>query len=780
MNFHKLSGLTFILGSSLGTYAQNTTVHAPACQHNYYFKMIDSKTLEPIIGTEFALDAINAQSDINGIVMVRYPCNTPAHLHIIPIGYQKIDQNIQLAQQQDTIVYRLNPINNMIQGVEILGHKKVVNTTNAQQTIQNEEIKRLKGQSIASIASQIPGVTMLQTGATIAKPMINGLSGNRVIIMNNGVKQEGQQWGNEHAPEIDAQMASKITVIKGAEAIKYGAEAMGGILLIDPADLHYDQKDSISGLIDLGVSTNGQKGTLNAQLEGGIKNIDHLRWRVQGSGDQSGNYKTADYYLNNTGSKTLNYSATLGYDKENFNLEAYYSHYYNEGGIFSGAHIGNLNDLLAAIKNGRPFTEGTFSYEIAAPKQLVSHDLAKLKGHYHLNPNWQLNGQYSFQVDNRKEFDLRRGNKTDVPSLDLNLYVHQLDLNVEYLDGANWKSTLGLSGSSLVNNNVPGTFITPLIPNYDKQVASLYFIQNYVHKDWSFNAGVRYDFTQLSAAGFNNQNQSIGGEHQYHNVSGSLGFNYQMNNQFTFQSNLGTAFRPPSINELYSNGLHHGAAQIEVGDKNLQVERNLNWMNTISFNTNDRKLVVYANGYINFIKNYIYLQPTLTYQNSLRGSFPIFDYKQTDARLIGGDVQATYQIIPNLQYTFKGALIYAEDVTNKQYLPYIPSQRMTNKITYNFNKVSPNFSKSYVYIENITVAKQTRYEANSDFVSPPNGYSIWGAGLGTNFNIKNQVFSLNLDITNLTNVAYKDYLNRFRYYAHDMGRNINLGLHWNF
>src|SRR5690606_16166043 len=158
--------------------------------------------------------------------------------------------------------------------------------------------------------------------------------------------------------------------------------------------------------------------TASALLEGNVQAFPRISWRAQGTLKRGGSLKTADYYLNNTGITEANYSAALSYRKAGFYVDAYYSHFNTELGIFEGAHIGSLSDLESAIENGRPFSDGDFSYSIGVPRQEVVHDLLKVKAHKDLSNGGQLDLQYGFQRNSRQEYDIRRGERSEIPALD--------------------------------------------------------------------------------------------------------------------------------------------------------------------------------------------------------------------------------------------------------------------------------------------------------------------------------------------------------------------------
>lgn len=767
--------MAVLLGTGLSFHAAG---QKPKCNLMVPVQVSDAVSGELLIGADVQTDNLHTQTDVSGITLLENVCpGSKVHMHLSLDRYKGIDQTIIIGQS-DTVKLLMQPLSKDLSEVQVVGHHTEVKSANAQASLNSEALELVKGNSIAAMASKIAGVTMLQTGASIAKPVINGMTGNRILILNNGVRQEGQQWGAEHAPEIDGMNADNITVVKGAESVRYGRDAIGGVLLINPSALPY-HFSGIHGTVNLAGISNGRKGVGGLMLNGALGAQKNWAWRLQSSLVQSGNYQTPEYYLDNTGTKEHNYSAALGYSQKRWNVEGYYSHYNNEIGIFKGSHIGDTTDLKARIANGRPFDDGSFYYTIDAPRQVVQHDLAKLKGHYHLNERWNLDAQYSWQYDRRQEYDIRRGGRSSIPSIDLKLFNQELNLEGAYADGKHWRANVGVNGSTAVNNNEPDLYTVPLIPNYDTRNLGVFALGRYLAKNYTLEGGLRYDYQLLNAAGYDAVNRPYGGEKTYQNLSASLGINYTPDNHWRLMSNAGTAWRPPTVNELYSTGLHHGAAQYELGDSTLRAEKSVKWMNTIAFVNYKRTLSVELNAYVNYFDNYIYLNPTLTFVQSLRGAFPVFDYKSTNALFTGLDLTADYAITHHWNYNLKGSLIRAKDITNDRFLPFIPSDRLSHSIRYQGDRIG-KLKSWYVSLEHVAVARQTRYDAGSDFAAPPPAYQLLNAGAGIDWALGKQTLNINLGVNNLTNQLYKEYMNRFRYYAHDLGRSIELRIAYKF
>lgn len=751
-----------------------------------------------IAGAEIRSSFFNIKTNASGeATITKYP-DAGFHIHVSAPEYRTEEKHIFMKKDISTYTVSLHKLQDTLHTVTVTGYTyEGNNRTTSTSVIDKEKLISTRGQDLGTILKDIPGVSILQTGATISKPVINGLHSNRIVILNHGVKQEGQQWGAEHAPEVDPSLASNIVVVKGADAVRYGADAIGGTILINPPALAY--KDALHGEAYL-------LGTSNALLFGGgatiwssLKRNPNIAWRLQASGKKGGNYKTAEYYLNNTGINELNFSGEIGYKKNDFLIELYASNYNKEIGIFSGSHVGDTTDLFALIRNGRPYENGSFTYTIDAPRQDINHQLYKLKSSYNFHEKGVMELQYSFQQNNRKEFDLRRGGRSAIPSLDLVLQTQMLNINWLNKYKKYWKTTAGISTEYQSNYSVPGTGVTPLIPNYKNISGGVYAIQNYSKPKFELEAGVRYDYIYLNASGLRTKYKYVdangneispnlpgeyvlvkdyyGGENIFQNFSGVLGVNWKPHNNWRISSNIGLAWRPPHVNELYSEGLHHGSSSIEIGDSTLNSETAYKWISTLSYKKSNLSLEL--SGYLQWINNNIYLNPSLSYEQSIRGAFPVFNFKQTNATYNGLDFSGKYSF-SMVDYLVKTSVIIAKDIKNNEYLPMIPPFSINNALRFNFNDKKV-FSDNYVLVESAYTAQQDRYVAGTDFAPPPPGYHILNAELNTRIaQGYNHSVIVNVKMSNILNVLYKDYLDRFRYFNHGMGRNLQLRIIYQF
>ena len=672
---------------------------------------------------------------------------------------------------------------NQLTGTTLIGH--VAKPVTASETIDKPKLQQKSGEELAKVLTTVAGVSMIQTGATIAKPVIHGLHSNRILILNNEVRQEGQQWGADHAPEIDPAVADKITVIKGADAVRYGSDALGGVVVIAPNQLPYG--DGLHGQLSPSFASNGRKSATTLKLESGLPGLLHWAWRVQGTLKRSGDIHTADYMLNNTAAAEANFSAAIGMRQESGSVELFYSRYQNESGVFYGSHIGNLDDLLARFEIGRPLTTYPFSYSIEAPKQKVIHHLLKAKAYYFLPFGGKLTAQYAFQKDIRQEFSVRRLDRTRIPALNMWLTTHLAEIFWENMDAPHWKTLVGGSFSLQDNYNQPGTGVVPVIPNFASVGYGAFAIEKYHKDNWNAEVGLRYDYKYLSADGYDMYSQRYGGEHDFHNITYSLGGAWQTTPHTALSSNIGVAWRAPQVNELYSSGLHHGAGTYNLGEASLSPETGAKWITSLNYTHPENGIHLTADAYVQLIKNYIYDYPTGETRTLFSGVYPIFQYTQADAFFRGVDIDASVRlaqwgaIAQRLTYGLRGSVVFANELKTDRYFPFIPAPRLSQSLEW---KAQPKglFQTLEANIGHTFVAKQTRFEPSQELVATtPDAYHLFEAAVGGTIAItEQQTLSVRLSCENLFNQLYKEYTNRFRYYAHDLGRNVYLRLNYNF
>ncbi len=682
-------------------------------------------------------------------------------------------------------------------------------TVTAQETVlKSETLVRYSNLSLGDALKEVPGVSSINTGNAIVKPMINGLHSSRILIMNNNVRLQDQEWGIEHAPNIDINSANQISVIKGSGALAYGGDAIGGVVVVNPG--RFIRKDTLYGRTILGSQTNGRgyniSSTLNKNYESG--------WfaQIQGSYKRNGDFKAPDYNLTNTGLDSKGFTARFGKNKFESGFELYYSYLDNEIGILRAAHIGNIKNLATSINAPEPIFIDDFSYDINPPKQEVTHHLYKASYYKRIKNFGKVDVQYDYQNNHRFEFDIRRGGRSVIPAIDLKLQTHTISANAKKDKNLERKYSFGLLARYQNNFANPDTGVRRLIPDYDK-----YDYGGYITAEWKLSdhliadAGLRYDFSRIDALKFYRtsawedrgydllfpnlvietlRNQVLTNPVlDFHNVSGALGVKYRFNDNHYILGNYTLSSRPPNPSELFSDGLHHSAARIEIGDLRIDSERSNRVSATYGYSGS--KLNIQLESYYNQINNFIYIVPSpLGIVPLIRGPFPIWEYVQTDARFFGIDFSANYQMSPYWNLNHKSSFIKGYDKIADLPLIDIPPFTTLNGIRYsnsNWNNFTASLQSEWVFEQNefplefnYTVPIANEDDINVD-LSPPPGYHLMHFQSEITLPMfKQSSLNIRFSVDNIFNTNYRNYLNRLRFFADDLGRNFRIQLQLNY
>ncbi|PVY39931.1 TonB-dependent receptor [Pontibacter virosus] len=730
-------------------------------------KVLDHDTREPLIGATIYIEELQrgTMSDEYGNYHFHHLCRGSYTLKVTYIGY---------VAERPVLRISTSTVRNLTLHTDARQLKQVVITggrlqeqAQAIETLQGRELEETRGLSLGESLKKLTGVSSVQTGPTVSKPVIHGLFGNRVVIMNNGVRHESQQWGNEHAPEIDPLNAQQMRVIKGAAGVRYGSDAIGGIVLVEPSAL--PDSAGINGEVTLIGSTNNRMGTVAAMAEGKLRQLP-LSWRLHTSAKKAGSAQAPAYNLNNTGFEEQNMAAMLGYKQQRFGAELYYSYFHTKLGFLSSAHIGNLTDLANAIGRERPEETGSFTYTIARPYQDVSHHLLKAKAFYQTGEAGELQFTYGLQQNVRQEYDRHR-NTGDRPQLDLDLQTHTTELVWEHKPVANLSGSMG--ATTIWQNNSYAANTRPLLPYFINTTIGAFVSEKWRKDNLQLEAGIRYDNKALDIKRWNRTEGVLRPSYTFHNFSGSFGALYDLGYHVTLSANVGYASRAPHAYELFANGLHNSAASFERGNPELVSEDAVNTVATLNYHSNLR-----LNGelslYYNTINNYIYLQLAPDYALGIGGAYLQADYMQADARFWGADLNFDYALTNRLTLNNKTSLVYAKNRETGSYLPFITPGRTDNTLRYSFeNKSASRLSDNYLALGGLYVGRQNRSDAQSDPVlAAPDAYFLLHAEAGTNLQFGKQQVELGIVGSNLLNTSYRDYQNRLRYFADEMGRMI--------
>jgi iron complex outermembrane receptor protein len=646
--------------------------------------------------------------------------------------------------------------------------------------IDSKALAALEGKDFGNILATIAGVNQLKTGTTISKPVIHGLYGDRISIISNGVKLESQDWGTEHAPEIDPFAANNIKVIKGVGSLEYGTDAMGGMVLMEPPVLQ--KKEHMKGAVSVIGQTNGHGITASVNFEQGFKK--QFSYFLQGTYKRLGDQQAPHYNLTNTGLQEGNLSTGFGFLKKGWEVNTYYALFSQQLAILKSSHIGNLTDLENAIARDTPLIVNPFTYKIENPKQKITHHLAKINIIKFFHNQDHIDLTYALQLNGRKEYDVRRGGRSGIPALDMHLWSNNLSGSYQWLKRFKKEVSIdGKTGFSLLtkhNANNPGTGIRPLIPDYYQYEFGLYDMEKLSVKNFIIEAGARYDYTRFLGYKFDRNNVLLKPKYNFHTYAFSFGGNWKNDSStLQIQTNFSVSSRFPNASELFSDGLHHGIAALEFGNPDLHPERGFKWVNTIS--TGFKKfLQAEITFYVSRINGFIYLAPLPDPVLTIRGAFPAFRYYQTNARLLGMDATLNSDPLSFLTLSFRSSIVRGKNLSAGDNLIYMPSDRINASVKFHRDFKKIRNLHAGIGIEHVFRQKKTP-ALITDYKAAPPAYTTLNAETGFEYRFSpKHTLAFSVSGENIANTSYRDYLNRFRYYSDELGWNLIFRLKYSF
>ncbi|AXG71599.1 putative TonB-dependent receptor [Kordia sp. SMS9] len=776
------------------------------CSYTLTGKIIDLHDNSVLPGATLIMigEGKTVESDIDGKYMFSNLCEGTYSLQVYhpncetQIFKVKISSN---TKRNFKLEHHLEELNAITLRASVFGSKT---KTNFEQKVTKKQLDRYTNASLGDVLNTLSGVSSLNTGNAVVKPIINGVHSSRVVIMNNGVRMEDQEWGAEHAPSIDVNTIGNITLIKGAGALKYSGDAVGGMIVTEAAKIPV--KDTIYGRTHVTGASNGRGGSISSTLTKSYKN----GWygSVQGSLKRFGDYEAPDYVLSNTGNFERSIAATIGFNRFDYGVEAYYSFFKNEIGILRASHIGGASDQVRSINSGIPLIIRDFTYDIESPRQDVTHHLFKIRGFKNVKNLGKITLQYDFQQNERLEFDVRRSSDDDDrASLDLalNSQTIRLDLDTDNTDLFNLKT--GIMAQYQKNVADPSTGVRRLIPDYERFNLGIYGVADVsITDNFLVEVGARFDYFNIDAQKFyrssfwEDRNYDIlfpeivveelsnqvltNPQLDFSNVSATLGTRYKFNDDYTIYANYSLASRAPNPSELFSEGLHHSASRIELGD--LRFDSEIAHKMSITLQKQGKMFGFSVNPYINFINNFMIIEPTEIRQ-TIRGNFQVWEYRQTNATLLGVDIDASLTFNENWNFYHQFSLVKGHDETLDLPLIDMPPVNTMNGLVYQnkeINNLRVELQSEFTFRQNefpnnnfeAFIAETDSFEL-VDVSTPPDAYHLLHLHTNADFSLsKNSMLNIGVSVTNIFDTNYRNYLNRLRYYADDLGRNFSINL----
>ncbi len=761
---------------------------------NFFGVVTDASSGKPLQGVSVYISDVRSGTSTNAkgefiIISLQEGSHLVEFSHV---GYSTIavQINIQGDTKKDMVLSPSVVENNavIVTGVSRASQLKKVPFQVA--VMRKEELQQTASTNIIDAVTRKAGVSSIATGPAISKPVIRGLGYNRVLTINDGVRQEGQQWGDEHGIEIDEASVNKIEILKGPASLVYGSDAMAGVINI------ITNIPVATNTIKANVGSNYQTNNRLRSLYGNVAgNINGFNWNVYGTIKAAADYKNkydgnvlnSKFYEQNAGGY-IGYNGNWGFSHlllSNFNLKAGLTEGERDS---SGRFVKTLGsgDVVAA-------TEDDFEKTIPlVPYQHIRHFKIATDNNFKTGSN-NLTLNMAYQRNRREEFGdaanpLQQGLFFDLETKTLAAQFHLKENN-------GWKPSIGISGMNQKNTN---RGLEQLIPNYLLNDAGVFVFTEKDMGKLTISGGARFDNRNIKIKNLLDENGAVKGngfDKQFSNFSGSTGAAYEVNKNVNLKLNIARAFRAPGIPELASNGAHEGTIRYEYGDANIKSE--VSTQADASIDLNSTHVSLNLAGYLNFFNNFIFYRKLEAATGgdstvNVNGqNLAAFKFDQRKASLAG--IEATLDIHPHpidwlhFQNTFSFvAGRFKEQIEGTKNLPFIPAPKLLTELRGDFKKTGKHLHNFYVKAELDNNFKQSNAFTAYHTETATKGFTLFNAGVGADVLKRNgkTLFNINFGANNITNAAYQNHLSRLKYAAqnittgrfgvYNMGRNFSI------
>ena len=728
--------ITLLLGFSALLHAQNTISGTVTDSSN-----------NPIIGVSIYVPELHkgTTTDLEG----RYSLTSipVGNLKLVfeYLGYSNEVKTVKIKPNQNDLNVTLEQTVFQMDAVIVSTAFNKIQSQNVMK-VEHKTIKELQQKGTATLIeglATIPGVSQVSTGTSIGKPVIRGLSGNRVLVYSQGVRMENQQFGDEHGLGLNDAGVESVEVIKGPASL-YGSDALGGVLYFNP------EKFADANTFKANFSQKLFSNTLGSNSSLGLKtSTENWKFITRGSYNTHSDYRiSGGDRVTNTRYNETDFKTGIGYNNSRFSSILRYN--YNK------LDLGIPEDGIA---------EQTSSKNTVFPRQGVFNHLLSLNSVIYLKDS-KLDFDLGYVANDRSEFE-----DSDVAGLRMKLKTFNYVAKYHLPKMGKLESILGIQGMHQTNSNLGEEY---LIPDATTNDFGVFGTINY---EWDNNsalqAGLRFDNRKIATT----ENGTVGEEGYFKAVdksfdsfNASLGYKTNLAEDLTLRLNLASGFRAPNLAELTSNGVHEGTNRYEVGDSDLKTEQNV--QSDINLEYNNSHFEFFVNGFYNHINNYIYTAPTGTQLDNN----DVFDYIQNNAKLYGGEIGLHFHPHPLDWLHYETSF---ETVTGKKqngdYLPLIPANNWSNTIRTEF-RIKSWFEAGYATLNFTSTFNQNNI---SGFETKSNGYTLVNLAFGGTVKLGKTVFDINLNGNNLFDKSYIAHLSRLKNDGiPNIGRNIVLGVNF--
>lgn len=725
-----------LIGFSILAYGQNKLVGSITDPHQ---KGIENVT---VIIPELHKETF---SDANGNFTFNNLPNGNFSISFSSIGYANKTVTVSLTQSETVLNIVLEETSTHIDEVIV---STVFNKLQSQNVmkVEHQSIKTIQQKGATTLVeglATIPGVSHISTGTSIGKPVIRGLSGNRVLVYSQGIRMENQQFGEEHGLGMSDAGVESVEVIKGPASLLYGSDALGGVLYFNPEK--FAKPNTFTGNFNQKLFSNTQGS--NSSL--GIKtSSDNWKFLTRASYATLADYKTpSDGKVLNTRFIEKDYKIGIGYLDVHYQTEFRYN--------YNNLNIGLPEEDLEAANFRTPLY----------PKQDIDNHMLSWHQKYFFK-NSKLEADLGYTYNNRKELEA-----VDEVALHMKLKTASYNLKYYLPKTGKLETIIGLQGLHQTNQNNGAEL---LIPDATTNDIGVLVTSIYEWNQHTFQAGIRYDNRKIET-----ESHGVVGEEGYfqaisknfESFNTSLGYKTKLQDNLTLRFNMATGFRAPNLAELTSNGVHEGSNRYEIGNANLKNEQN--FQTDLNLEYGNAHFEFFANGFYNHVNNYIFISPN----GAIIDDNDVFDYVQDNAALYGGEVGVHFHPHPLDWLHFVSSF---ESVTGKtdngDYLPLIPANKFSNTLRTEFEWQW--LKKAYALVNVDYIFNQNSV---STFETKSLDYTLVNLGFGSTITFGKTKFDFTLSANNLLNKTYVSHLSRLKTDGiPNIGRNVSMGFNFNF
>ncbi|WP_068595153.1 TonB-dependent receptor [Vaginella massiliensis] len=753
----------------------------------------------PISHLNFLINQQTVSTDEQGYFEVPHQEAHRYEIIIDEYGYELFTQRVDANHQKQFKIVLKNQLYELDE-VEINAHLHDFYTANTTQ-VNQEYINQNYAGSLAKSLENLPGVSAMGIGSASSKPIIRGLGFNRLVVAENGVKQEGQQWGVDHGLEIDPLNVEQVEVVKGAGALQYGNEAIAGVIVLK------NNKIPTKNTSHTQINTLYQ--SVNDNYLAGVSHFtrwNNFFYKLKASYSDYADYRTTsdrfkyldrvfrieDKRVKNTAGQDLNTAVQLGYTDQRFSTILNVSNFYQKAGFFAGAHgIPLASNLLS---------DGDYR-NIDLPYQKVNHLKVISENEYKFSADQILKFSASYQNNLRQEWSVFHTHYPEQPipeynpnlEMEFNLSTYDAQLSFDWRHNEKFKTIIGIQAQNQLNTIDGYNF---LLPKYQRNLYGAYLIEEIrAHKNLKLSAGIRYDFGKIKTEGFydnylyqylikNGYDASTAATYalrseeiskEYQTINGVIGASLHAGRYWDFALNIGTNYRLPTAIELGANGIHHGSFRHEQGNSDLDPERGFS--TDLKINFHPRTWNISVSPYVYYFSNYIFLKPSGTF-SILPHSGQIYQYTQSEALISGVEIEVEKTMAERLKLSAVYEYIFNKQLgidKSKRYpLPFTPANNIFGEVKYQLTNEEKKIENWHIFVNAKYAFEQNRTAQNEELTA---AYFLLGAGTKTNIHLNNFEAIIGIQANNILNKKYFNHTSFYRLIElPEQGRNIQVSV----